>query len=149
MDYTSNPLATDQDDLTAVLNEDRYARTLANIARRAERLWEDGYTCRQSFQGTFVEAYDVFTPRGERYMVKITPTPKDPFLGDKCTCPSFSKYGECKHHLALQFKLRDEAQAAAYDALEEAEGEWGCDPHHQQPPGEGEGIGKQEKRRHN
>lgn len=96
-DYTSNPLptGTSADDLSAFLAQEKLERTLANIARRASTLWEDGYTQKQSFQGCFVRAYDVFSPRGDRYMVKITPTPKDIFLGDKCSCPAFEQYGDC------------------------------------------------------
>lgn len=118
-EYTSNPTAPamSADEFSTFLAQEKLERTLANIARRASRLWEDGYTCKQTFQGTFVTAYDVLSPRGDRYMVKLTPTPKDAFLGDKCTCPAFEKYGECKHHLAIQWKLREEAQCDAYDTL--------------------------------
>ena len=128
MDYTSNPTAKEADELTAVLNEERYARTLANIARRAENLWDDGYRIEETAALSFTTCYTIRTPRGDAYQIHIEAAPV--VFGDSCDCPSFTKYGTCKHMLAVQWKLRDEAQAAAWEAaMENAEGEFGCDAH--------------------
>ena len=116
MDYTSNPTA----ELTELLNEERYARTLANIARRAENLWEDGYKW-QKFAADF---YHIFTPAGVHYTVILN---DDTF--PSCDCPAFAKYNSCKHFLAIDWMLRDEAQADAFDAMmANAEGPMGTDP---------------------
>lgn len=126
MTYTSNPTA--ENELTALINEDRYARTLANIARRAENLWADGY---RSLKGTETEHFrhfTVLTPQGERYGVCLSDTPHCDVFGDSCTCPAWGKYHECKHHLAILWLAREEAEAAEFDRLM-AEGETadGCD----------------------
>lgn len=122
--YTSNPTTENSrlttDELTEMLNEERYARTLTNIARRAENLWADGY----KWEKFATDFYKVFTPKGEIYTV-ITDGDTDA----PCDCPAFATYGECKHRLAIDWMLRDEAQAAAFDAMM-ADGETatGCDP---------------------
>ena len=126
-DYTSNPIANDE--LTEMIREDRYARTLANIARRAENLWDDGYAAKLESQTAHFAHYTVTTPTGGRYSVCLSDTPKDDVFGDYCTCPAFAKYGECKHHLGLLFQLAEQAQEAEFDRLmSEGEGPYGCDP---------------------
>ncbi len=85
------------------------ARTLANITCRAQPLFVDGDTAKEV-------AAENFSPRGEKYVVTLTDTPTDEVFGDRCTCPAFSNYGECKHHLAVLAHKRDEEQAAEYDA---------------------------------
>ena len=121
MPYTSNPTAeTLNSELTEMLNEERYARTLGNIARRAQSLWADGYTW-EKFATDF---YHIFTPAGEHYIVLLN---EEVMPG--CSCPAFDKYGECKHHLAIEWMVRDEQQADAFDAMmTNAEGPFGCDP---------------------
>lgn len=127
MAYTSNP--TDENELTALVNEDRYARTLANIARRAENLWDDGYAYSNDHNSEHFRHFTVKSPAGERYRVCLSDTPNCELFGDYCGCPAWEKYGECKHHLACLWLARDEEQAAAFDAMM-AEGETatGCDP---------------------
>ena len=116
--YTSNPI--ENDELTEMIQEDLYARTLANIARRAENLWADGYTWKK-FATDF---YHVFSPAGAHYIVLLN---EDTMPG--CDCPAFKKYGECKHHLAIEWLVRDEMQADAFDAMmANAEGPYGTDP---------------------
>ncbi len=95
--------------LTAMNSEARRERTLANIARRAQTLFADGYTvetCR--VKGFFY----VTGPQGQEYQVNVGTA-----LGDDCDCPAFAEYGTCKHFQAVDLMLRDEAQAAEYDAL--------------------------------
>ncbi len=85
------------------------APTLTNISRRAETLFADGDTAREV-------AAENFSPRGEKYVVTLTDTLPDEVFGDRCTCPAFGNWGECKHHLAVLAHKRDEEQAAEYDA---------------------------------
>lgn len=131
MTYTSNPIANSNlsnDELTEMIKNDRYARTLGNIARRAENLWEDGYSAKLESQTAHFAHYTVTTPAGERYSVCLSDTPKDDVFGDYCTCPAWGKYGECKHHLAVSWEVRTEAQADAFDKMmSEAESADGCD----------------------
>lgn len=103
--YTSNPTALDIQEL---VREDRYARTLSNIARRADNLWADGYTMDRS---VIAGLRYVTGPKGQEYQVNLGTA-----LGDCCDCPAFAKYGTCKHFLAVQWRMREEAEAAAYDA---------------------------------
>ena len=111
---------------TELLNEERYARTLANIARRAETLWEDGYT----FSSMGKDGYIVFTPKNETYAVFLSDLPAGELFGSSCSCPAFEKYATCKHLMAVQWKERENAQEAAFDALMSgAETETGCDPY--------------------
>lgn len=119
------------DELTDLLNEDAAerikARTLANIARRAETLLQDGYTCRLWLKGRQVEPlirtrdiYLVTTPNDDEYQVSLSETPNASILGDHCNCPCFDKWGECKHHLAvLNFVWEAEQvrQCEEHDAL--------------------------------
>ncbi len=119
--YTSNLTA-----VNAALNvrtlpaEELYPRTLANIACRAETLFSEGYTMETSVvKGLFY----VTGPQGQEYQVNIGTG-----LPDGCDCPAFVKYSECKHHLAVKRALKDEAEAASYDALMAgAETSTGCD----------------------
>ncbi len=129
-DYTSNPTAADiQDDIQTLVNEDRYARTLANIARRAENLWDDGYSARLQYSSASSQLYLVKTPAGEFYTVTLSDQPKHEVFGDSCSCPAYAKYGECKHHLAIVWQVGEQAQADAFDAMmADAEGPMGCDP---------------------
>ena len=95
--------------IAAMNAEARTARTLGNIARRAETLLSDGYTvetCR--VKGLFYVA----GPQGQEYVVNVGTA-----LGHSCDCPAFAEYDTCKHYQAVGLMLRDEAQAAAYDAL--------------------------------
>ena len=128
--YTSNPTAEETNELTALLNEERYARTLANIARRAQTLWDDGYTAKQTTATAHFRYYQVWTPAQDLYLVCLSDDPKDDVFGDSCTCPAWKKYGECKHHLAIQWQVGEAEEAAAWEAMM-ADGETadGCDPH--------------------
>lgn len=85
------------------------ARTLANIQRRGERLWEDGYTAEPFAAGL----YHVFGPKGQHYM-----TTCDEVMGYKCDCPAFAEYLTCKHLIGIANMIADEAQADAHDAQE-------------------------------
>ena len=72
--YTSNPTAENtgisNDELTALLNEERYARTLTNIARRAGNLWADGYRWSKFAEGFYL----VFSPKAKPTRWFWTPT---------------------------------------------------------------------------
>lgn len=130
MTYTSNPIANDE--LTEMIKNDRYVRTLANIARRAENLWDDGYTAKLTTESAHHQSFLVYTPADEFYSVTLTDTPICEAFGDSCSCPAFAKYGECKHHLALVWKAREDAEAAAFDAMmANAEAADGCDAYAQ------------------
>lgn len=126
MTYTSNPIANDE--FTQMIQDDRYARTLANIASRAENLWDDGYSAKLEAATAHFQHYTVKTPTGDCYLVCLSDEPTHDVFGDSCTCPAFSKYGECKHHLAVSWQVRDAAQADAFDAMmANAETADGCD----------------------
>ncbi len=91
------------------LTEARIARTLASIARRAETLLtEGGYKVETAWEGL----YHVLGPQGQHYMVV-----SDTILDNHCDCKAFAEYETCKHLQAVELMLRDEAQAADYDAL--------------------------------
>ena len=127
MDYTSNPL--NNDELTEMIKNDRYARTLANIARRAENLWEDGYSAKLEAQTAHFAHYTVTTPTGNIYLVCLSDTPNDDVFGDYCTCPAWKTYGDCKHRMRLSWDTRDQSQADAFDSMmANAEGPYGTDP---------------------
>ena len=51
--------------LTETWNEARHARTLANIARRASRLFDVGYTATETMNGLYVRAFQVASPEGK------------------------------------------------------------------------------------
>lgn len=109
-------------ELTALLNEDRAARTLANIARRAACLFQVGYTATPTMNGLFVQAFQVVSPEGKRYSVKIDKTntfPVGAAFGSKCSCPCFAELKTCKHLQGVELMLAQEAvQEAEYDARE-------------------------------
>lgn len=129
MTYTSNPIANDE--LTEMIKNDRYARTLANIARRAENLWDDGYTAKLESKSANFEHYTVRTPAGDVYSVCLSDEPNHEVFGDYCTCPAFAKYSTCKHLMAIQWQVREQAQADAFDAMmANAEGPFGTDPNY-------------------
>ena len=127
MNYTSNPLANDE--LTEMIKTDRYARTLANIARRAENLWEDGYSAKLESQTAHFAHYTVTSPTGGRYSVCLSDTPKTTCSATTAPARAFPKYGTCKHLLGVSWQVRDAAQADAFDSMmANAEGPYGCDP---------------------
>ena len=69
--------------------------------------------------------YHVFSPTGAHYVVLLNEE-----VMPACDCPAFAKYNECKHHLAIDWMVRDEAQADAFDAMmASGETEGGCDPY--------------------
>jgi len=108
-------------ELTTLLNEDRNARLMANITRRAARLFADGYTSTQTMNGLFVKTFQVASPEGKRYSVKVSKTNAEPgtFFGDKCSCPCFAEVKTCKHLQAIRMELeQDAAQEAAWEAQE-------------------------------
>ena len=98
---------------TETLTEARIARTLANIARRAQTLWADGYSVLTAGKSH----YCVFSPEDNLYVVFLSETPDCDVFGSSCSCPAFAAYSTCKHFQAVDLMLRDEAQAAAHDAL--------------------------------
>ena len=95
---------------TETVNDAREARTLANIARRAKTLIEDGYQIR-AYEGTHF--YEVTSPKGDRYSVWHGEK-----VGFECNCPAFEKYATCKHLQAIDLMKQDEADAAKLDAME-------------------------------
>ncbi len=113
--------------------------TLANIARRAETLWADGYRY-QTKAGSHI--YIVKTPKfvqtggemGFAYTVDMYDS-----NNFTCDCKSFKAFAKCKHLMACitleiesMLKAASEiAQAAAYDELMgSAEyGDYGIDPY--------------------
>jgi len=109
-------------ELTALLNEDRAARTLANIARRTARLFQVGYAATPTMNGLFVQAFQVVSPEGKRYSVKIDKTntfPVGAAFGSKCSCPCFAELKTYKHLQGVELMLAQEAvQEAEYDARE-------------------------------
>lgn len=108
-------------ELTALLNDDRRACTLANITRRASRLFDDGYTAALTMNGLYVKAFQVLSPEGKRYSVKLSKThaPAGSFFASKCSCPAFAEYDTCKHLEAIAMQdAQERAQEAAYDAQE-------------------------------
>lgn len=110
--------------LNETRNEGRRARLLANIARRAARLWEDGYTATETMNGQYVTCFRVHSPEGKTYTVKVSKTMAAPgtFYGSKCDCPCFADNLTCKHLLACTERVdadaAAEAQAAEHDAQE-------------------------------
>lgn len=102
--------------------EARTARLMANITRRAATLFADGYTAIKNINGVYAQAYQVLSPEGKRYSVKVSMTPAEPgsFYGDKCTCPCFADHKTCKHLQAIRLDME---QDAALDAQAECEEE--------------------------
>lgn len=135
--WTSNPTPanskfeanTPDAELTEMIRESRNARTLRNIARRAERLWDDGYTVKTSAE-VWGEGHSFHQPGA--YYVTSPALPGDvngdtqntykvrcsPEAGDACTCPAFDKFGTCKHYQAVKALVDEGAEG---DALELAE----------------------------
>lgn len=116
---TNSELMGMHDELFA---EEREARTLANISRRAARLWEDGYTAQEFFPGNFW----MHSPQHQVYLVRVLPYAYD------CTCPCFAKHDTCKHLEAvaamMEARAQEAAQEAEYEALyAHAEAPTGCD----------------------
>ena len=94
---------------TETLTAARIARTLKNISRRAQTLFTTGGYTAELFAGGL---YHVFGPQGQHYM-----TCCDTIMGYSCDCPAFAEYTTCKHLEGIALMLRDEEQAAEYDAL--------------------------------
>lgn len=87
------------------------ARTLANIQRRSETLWADGYTAEPWVCGV----YFVTSPQGAVYQVT-----HDEVFGHKCNCECFKSRNTCKHLLAIAKDIHDSEQADKdYERYEE------------------------------
>lgn len=128
--YTSNPTAPamSADEFSAFLAQEKLERTLANIARRAETLWADGYRITETAELSQSACYYIATPKGDEYQVHIERAPV--VFGDMCTCPAHKKFGDCKHHMAVLTLRAEEAQTEAWEALmENAETAEGTDPY--------------------
>ncbi len=98
-------------ELTALLNEDAArleARTQANISRRAETLWEDGYKVRSTAPGLFL----VTSPQGDFYSVRVS-VAAAPF-GSYCSCPCFETRQKCQHLLAVIAAIEEGAACDAF-----------------------------------
>ena len=114
---------TTADELTAINAGIRKERTLANIARRASTLFNDGYTATKTLDGCFVNCYVVRSPQGKVYTVKVSQVsvPAASPTASRCSCPCFAELGSCKHLQALELQedadASDEAQCAEYEAL--------------------------------
>lgn len=87
------------------------ARTLANIAARALRLREEGYTITEDdlFDGFFT----VQKPDGTKYRVIYDE------VKQSCTCGCFHERGTCKHLLAVKAKVEEDEWADAQAELHE------------------------------
>ncbi len=105
---------------TETITDLRRTRTLANITRRASRLFDDGYTANLTLNGLYVKGFQVLTPEGKRYSVKLSKTqaPAGSFFASKCTCKAFAEYDTCKHMEAIAMQ---DAQEAALEASWEAQ----------------------------
>ncbi len=107
--YTSQQVQADHALALRERNDIRFARTRANIARRAETLFTDGgYAAERAFTGL----YHIWGPEGQHYSVLC-----DDIAGHDCDCPAFAKYGECKHHLAVASLRGAAADDARWEAL--------------------------------
>src|SRR5207247_59265 len=101
------------------------ARTLVNIIRRCERLWDDGYTFEQFNTAPWM--YAVESPAGALYFVNLKQ--------ETCTCDSFENRDYCKHLYAVQKEVerQEAAERASFERwMEEQEAEcssYGCDPY--------------------
>ena len=107
---------------TETINEVRRARLLANITRRAAILFEVGYTAKETLTGLYVRAFQVTSPEGKTYRVKISKTPAEPgtFFGSGCNCPCFEKETTCKHLLAIENMIaQEDAQISEYEARQD------------------------------
>ena len=95
---------------TETINAAKAARTLANIARRATTLLEDGYEVR-----SYDDLHVVESPAGKKYAVWHGAE-----VGYSCDCPCFAEWNTCKHLLAVDAMKQDAADGDALDALEDA-----------------------------
>ena len=98
-------------ELIDLLNEDAVARaearTLANIARRAQTLFTDGgYSARAVGPG----GYCIFSPEGKTYAVRISDTPDHEIFGSYCSCPCFETRRTCKHLQAVLLSIEEGAE---------------------------------------
>lgn len=100
-------------ELTALLHETASeaaeARTLGNIARRAETLWADGYSVRYVGHSH----YCVFSPEGNTYAVFISETPACDVFGSSCSCPCWEARKTCKHLQAVVNSIEEGAEGDA------------------------------------
>ena len=104
---------------TETIEAARHARTLANIARRASRLFEVGYTVKETMTGLYVRSFQVTSPEGNTYSVKVSKTPAAPgsFFGSRCSCLCFEKELTCKHLQAVELMIaQEDAMLAEYEA---------------------------------
>lgn len=112
------PTTMTNSELTAFLNDDAAVRaeerTLANIARRASTLFEDGYTALPLKGGT----YCIFSPKGDTYAVFVSDTPDCEVFGSYCSCPCFQSRKTCKH---LQAVVNAIEEGAELDALNDTD----------------------------
>ena len=114
------------------INDARRARLLANITRRAAILFEVGYTAKETLTGLYVRTFQVTSPEGKTYRVKLSAGNAEPgtFLGSGCTCPCFENEAVCKHLLAVERMTREDEEAdEMFRLLGEGESIYGCDPH--------------------
>lgn len=88
--------------MTQTINE---ARTLANIAKRAETLFdaESGYTYERF--ADCATRYFVENPEGDLYLVDTE--------SEFCSCMAFEQHNICKHLLAVQAEETREAEQVA------------------------------------
>ncbi len=114
--------ALTNNEMTAFLNDDAAARTeqrtLANIARRASTLFEDGYSALPVGHGS----YCIFSPNGDTYAVFVSDTPDCEVFGSYCSCPCFQSRKTCKHLQAVVNAIEEgaegDAEKDAYDPYE-------------------------------
>lgn len=107
---------------TETLAEVSRARTLANIARRASRLFEVGYTATETMSGLYVRTFQVTSPEGHCYRVKVSKTPAAPgsFFGSGCSCPCFEKELTCKHLQGVELMIaQEDDMCAGYEARQD------------------------------
>lgn len=117
-----NTLPTTTDELNDLLTADAIARaearTLANIARRAQTLFTDGgYIAFPLLPNLF----RVRSPKGDDYTVRVSETPDDELFGSYCSCPCFEKRRTCKHLQAVVLSIEEGAEEdAEWERCEEA-----------------------------
>jgi len=97
------------------------AITLANIAKRALTLFDEGY--RMIEDETFDGFFTVTKPTGESYLVICDG------IKESCSCEAYKQYRCCKHLLAVKAEVdRTAAMCAEYDRMmAETETLAGCD----------------------
>jgi len=105
--------ALTNNELTTFLNEDAAARiearTLANIARRAATLFQDGYKVASYVPGLYL----ITSPEAAFYTVRVSGTPGCEVFGSYCTCPCFGKHKTCKHLQAVVNAIEEGAEGDA------------------------------------